>query len=133
MALQRNKAVLTCLPQNVFHRGPCDAGPGREPVDGHGAVPVRPAFVGDDVQGGPLARREADGEGRGYPLASGQATNQLRFAIGFRPAFFKVGKIPEEVPEQIRVAGTGLIGVTRRFVQNRTLSGVGLEHRTNLA
>jgi 3-oxoacyl-[acyl-carrier protein] reductase len=24
-------------------------------------------------------------------------------------------------------------GVTRRFVQNRTLSGQGLEHRTNLA
>jgi len=29
--------------------------------------------------------------------------------------------------------GWRIHGVTRRFVQNRTLSGRGLEHRTNLA
>jgi hypothetical protein len=103
VALQRNKAVFTCLPQNVFHRGPCDAGPGREPVDGHGAVPVRPAFVSDDVQRGPLARREADGEGRGYPLAGGQAAAVFQADMALpglalrRPGFGHEVSLPSRV------------------------------------
>ena len=39
----------------------------------------------------------------------GEPTDELRFAIGLRPALFELGKVLEEVSEQIRVAGTGLI------------------------
>ena len=39
----------------------------------------------------------------------GEPANKLRFAIGFRAALFKVGKILEEVSKQIRVTGAGLV------------------------